>query len=523
LLIAVALLIVPCPLASQEDTLTSVLRRWEQIELVVRELGVVGEASFRVRWGEVRDPPLVSRFEYRSRDGRVLEAVRGFELEDRERTEPPLRLSLFLSGDTEVLDLSAGQWKKDPLQYPDPYRRSSSYGPNDFLWACTGNTYLRIARSRPTDLLDVQGTSPRRVVLIGANNPSGRQRFRFRCREEWGWVPDRVTMSVREGDAWKEIYRAEVLDVHPTRLVCFPKRARMWFLGSGTDRPYTSAEYVFEAPTFSDIQVPGTLASVVPAELGLDDGLAPERAAGSDVLLRGVRERGEFFLDLARRVAPGHDQPADGLLKPWLCRPYVGLVLVMGLLALAIVVAMRSPRWGALAGLLLVPLVLLSLAGVPADRFTREAYFELVSADLCEEVPGALRSDRLCGVDGLFVLLNSLGGYGEDDPDAYRRLLALVGPGRHGTTLEALSIAAECLDVSLRVVDPRYYESPPIPMIAHLPVGHFVVVTGAGDAGDVHLLDPALGACSVSWAELRRMVSGRALVSGGPTTQWSQP
>jgi hypothetical protein len=127
------------------------------------------------------------------------------------------------------------------------------------------------------------------------------------------------------------------------------------------------------------------------------------------------------------------------------------------------------------------------------------------------EAPVPPPSRTLCGVDCLHLGLLLAGGA----PD-YGRLVKLVRPGAHGTTLGALVIAAECAGSGAVAVDPRAWLSPPDPLIAHIEPSHFVVVAALRD-GSVAVVDPARGIFRGEWEDVRGSLSGAAcaLVPGG--------
>jgi ABC-type bacteriocin/lantibiotic exporter with double-glycine peptidase domain len=128
-------------------------------------------------------------------------------------------------------------------------------------------------------------------------------------------------------------------------------------------------------------------------------------------------------------------------------------------------------------------------------------------------LPGAKAPPRakvLCGVDCLYLAVRLARA---PDPD-YGRLLRLIRPGTHGTTLETLRVVSECLDLRAELVNPRRFDRPPEILIAHVAPRHFVVVTPL-EAGAVAILDPGRGAFRGEWEAVRGRLSPVALALQG--------
>lgn len=162
--------------------------------------------------------------------------------------------------------------------------------------------------------------------------------------------------------------------------------------------------------------------------------------------------------------------------------------------------------------------------GVPLDAMASEN-------EIAPKEPGEIkwRSERLCGVNCLFIML----GVYKIDVD-YELLSGELLPGDEFTSLTKLKESAtrHGLEVGMGRSDPAGLQELTKPVLAHWEAasasgnqteapGHYVLVLKTTPDG-VEYMDGTTGVIrEVSWREFQRRWSGYLIWSSGPTPGWS--
>jgi hypothetical protein len=493
--------------------------RLRAIEQCFRTVAVDATVRIVELRGAPIEPAASATVSWRARGGRAALEVAGLDLDVPSPDGEPGaadRVRLFLPGGiTETLDRRSGAFSRDQRSFVDPGALTSDVGPGEFLASFCGSYRSEIVARRRTRIAAVSGRAPRRRFELAADDDLGTQRIVFECAEEWGFLPAVASMLVREGDGWVERRRVEISAVRATRLGHAPAAGTLvaWRPDPGRGAATTPfrrlrAEFSFGVPELSQVVVPSSLAAAEPAsrDAGGPASQDPLFSSGSPLAREPVTSRArdlEHFLSplsgltvtafgrQRTRLAWGLPGVAGAALAWASCRArargrrrvgFAGLVAGVGAIA-----------WSAFSALAAV---------VPGDAGRYAAL--RASGTVATTTPP--RSKALCGVDCVF-LASALGRRGHHD---FARLTALVRPGSQGTTLEALRIVSECLDLRPRLVNPRAIVALRAPVIAHVEPRHFVVVTPL-EGGDVAVLDPGRGIVRADWISVRAALSPAAI------------
>lgn len=507
----------------QDDAglVAAVVARFREIESCVRTLSVEVDVLVTEVDGAPLAPPGRTSVSWRARAGRAHARVAGLDLDGlgagRRGGEASVERLYLPGGITETLDRASGSWSRDQRSYLDAATLASDLGPGEFVSTFCGAWRSSILAGRPARVAGVAGEAPARVIAIEADDRAGGQRIAFECAEAWGLLPRCCRMLVREGGAWRELRRIEVHEARLTRLGWFPAKASLTALRPTAEMAAgppafarTAATYRFSDPELAAVAVPRSLASEASSSRPPDPD--PIFSSGSALFREPVAGRGADLEALLRPLADLRNAGVrGGTVGPGArLRTAAGLVLAalgfggVVLRRKRLVIAAAVAALAAVAGTAALAVAGRSPGGCDAAG--------LVAGLARIEAPVPPPSKTLCGVDCLHLALAIAGRA----PPDYARLVKLVRPGSHGTTLEALVIAAECSGSEAVVVDPRAWSAPPDPLIAHLEPRHFVVVTRLRD-GTVAVLDPARGIFRGSWEEVRASLSPAAcaLVPGG--------
>jgi hypothetical protein len=521
--------------AAQEEQaglVALVTKRFRAVENSVSALAMDVAIEVSEIDGVMLDPPAVATVRWRIRSGRSLVEVDGVDLDRNarpqtvEREARRARLNLP-GGMSESLDLRTGLWSRDQRTYLDAATLPSDAGVGEFLWSFCGTRRSAILEARAAKVSSIRGETPARVVEITADDRADGQRIVFECDEAWGFLPAKCRMLVRDAGRWIEVRTIEVKAARRSRLGWMPESASLVALrppAGGPGAPATfgrfRAQYRFGPPEFAEVTVPTTVAAAAQdtRPVGADSAIGspfdqdPIFASSSVLVHEPIAARGTDLDRFLEPVLRGRTSRGPGVGRPreWgsLSVALAAAVVVIGLLGL-LLGSRRMLIGGAVASLV-------GLGGVTAWAFAQSASgargaYEVIARMGTVQSPVLPRSKSLCGVDCLYAA-TALVGKGAD----YARLVRLVRPGTHGSTLEALRIAAECLDLEPHLVNPRSFEEPPDPMIAHVAPRHFIVLTGV-EQRLVAIVDPGRGIFRARWEEVRGLLSPAALSFGKRT------
>jgi hypothetical protein len=502
--------------------LADIRKRLRAMEGCARTIAIDVAVTVAELDGAVLDPPGRAAVRWSARGGRSLIEVSGVDLDHGAASRPAeaRRVRLHLPGGiTETVDLRTGAFSRDQRTYLDAMALPSDLGPGEFLWTFCGAYRSAILERRDTRIARTSGVTPSRLVEIEADDPSGRQRIAFLCAEEWGFLPCVARMSVRVAGGWAELRRIDVHSARRTRLLWVPESASLVALRPGpasSDAPEsfvrTRADYAFGEPELADVGVPGSTSGLGPASRPAGGDADPIFASWSAVAREPLAERAadldalaEPLVDLRGEPAPRRGRPARGRRA---CAWIAGVAAGAGLLGLwrrrrVVVRAAGACSLTALAAVSV--LVVRDAAEAPGGAY---ASLHRLAAIACEVPP---RAKTLCGVDCLYLGASLAGARCGD----YARLVKLVRPGAQGTSLESLAVVADCVGIDARVVNPRAFDVPPDPLVAHVGPRHFVVVARLREGGVV-VVDPARGLFRADWADLRGLLSPVALAVRGP-------
>lgn len=331
---------------------------------------------------------------------------------------------------------------------------------------------VKIIEDNPTEIVEVRGKRGQRVVVAKTVHAGERTFHRWEFREDWGWVAQRTEFFVRGASGFVVSVRCVLHDVHKTKLGVFPKRLEYW----SWDEPHATPRKPWE---YSEVKFdrPGFM-------VGLEE--LPHTLVLEERRVRDWSERESWMRDnVVSLVKP--DNAKGRAISTWLA-----LVVAIG----AAVCAFIGRKLMALGGVVAAITLLVVANGWAAGLFATPRVDSV-------KWPGALRSDRLCGVDCAYIAAG-------DTP--YKEIFRLIEPGKFGSTMGRVKAALECCGANVERVDPRVYASPHVPSILHDPEqNHFIVVLQASGDGSVQVCDPGNGVYSANWNVLRARVSPAAL------------